>query len=54
MKKLINYLGAENIMVSLIENGDSKDETRNYLIEFEKYLNDLKIINEINIAHEIC
>ena len=54
MKKLINYLGAENIMVSIIENGDSKDETRDYLIEFQKYLNDLNIINEINIVHEIC
>ena len=46
MKKLINYLGAENIMISIIENGDSTDETRDYLIEFEKYLNDLNIINE--------
>ena len=54
MKKLINYLGAENIMISIIENGDSTDETRDYLIKFQKYLNDLKIINEINIVHEIC
>ena len=54
MKKLINYLGPENVMISLIENGDSKDGTREYLIEYQKFLNDSKIINEINIDHEIC
>jgi hypothetical protein len=35
MKKLINYLGPENVMVSIIENGDSKDRTRNYLVEYQ-------------------
>lgn len=54
MKKLINYLGPENVMVSIIENGDSKDTTRDYLIEFQKYLNDSKIINEINMERGVC
>ena len=54
MKKLINYLGPENVMVSIIENGDSKDATRDYLIEYQKYLNDSKIINEISMEHEVC
>ena len=54
MKKLINYLGPENVMVSIIENGDSKDRTRNYLVEYQKYLNDINVINEINMDHEIC
>ena len=54
MKKLINYLGPENVMVSIIENGDSKDNTRNYLKEYQKYLNELNVINEINLDREIC
>lgn len=54
MKKLINYLGPENVMVSIIENGDSKDTTRDYLIEFQKYLKDSKIINEINMERGVC
>ena len=54
LTKLIKYLGTENVMVSIIENGDSRDKTRENLIEFQKYLNDSKIINEINIKHEIC
>ena len=54
MKKLIDYLGPENVMVSIIENGDSKDKTRDYLIEFQHYLNETSVVNEINIEHEIC
>ena len=37
MKKLINYLGENNIIVSIVENGDSKDNTREYLKEFKQF-----------------
>ena len=47
MKLLIDYLGKENIYVSILENGDSTDNTRIYLEEFKKYLNDNKIPNKI-------
>ena len=39
MKKLINYLGYQNVIISIIENGDSKDKTREYLKEFQEFLN---------------
>ena len=35
MKKVINYLGKENIIISIVENGDSTDKTRDYLIQFK-------------------
>ena len=47
MKLLIDYLGKENIYVSILENGDSTDNTRIYLEEFKKYLNDNKIPNKL-------
>ena len=53
MKKLINYLGYQNVIISIVENGDSKDKTRKYLIEFQKYLNRNKIINHFLLNHEI-
>ena len=53
MKKLINYLGAQNVIVSIIDNGDSTDNTRTYLEEFQKYLNEKKIINKFILTHEI-
>ena len=53
MKKLINYLGEKNVIVSIVENGDSKDKTRDYLKEFQKYLNEKKIINRFLLEHEI-
>lgn len=31
MKKLIIYLGKTNVIISIVENGDSKDKTRFYL-----------------------
>lgn len=34
MIKLINYLGKENVIVSIVENGDSIDDTAKYLEEF--------------------
>ena len=53
MKKLINYLGKENVIVSIVENGDSKDKTRKYLKAFQNYLNKNKIINRFILKHEI-
>ena len=53
MKKLINYLGYQNVIISIIENGDSKDQTRQYLKEFQEFLNRNKIINELLLNHEI-
>ena len=49
MKKLINYLGPQNVIVSIYENGDSTDKTRKYLDFFESYLINKKIVNVINI-----
>ena len=53
MKKLINYLGKENVIVSIVENGDSKDKTRKYLKTFQKYLNENNVINRFILKHEI-
>ena len=53
MKQLINFLGKQNIVISFIENGDSKDHTRRYLKEFQKYLNKNKIINHFLLKNEI-
>ena len=38
MKKLILYLGEKNVIISIVENGDSKDNTNKYLKEFQIYL----------------
>jgi len=46
MKKLIYYLGKENVIISIVENGDSRDKTRDYLKEFKTYLDKNKIINK--------
>ena len=48
MKKLINYLGKNNVVVSIYENGDSTDNTRKYLLEFESYLIENEIPNVVN------
>ena len=53
MKKLIGYLGKEHIIVSIVENGDSKDKTREYLIKFQNYLNQEKIKNKFLLNHTI-
>ena len=45
MKKLISYLGEDNVIVSIVENSDSTDNTRTYLEEFQKYLNEKKVIS---------
>ena len=48
MKQLIDYLGRENVIVSIVENGDSIDKTRKYLNFFENYLINNKVINIID------
>ena len=48
MKKLIDFLGKENVIVSIYENGDSTDKTRKYLKFFENYLINHKVVNVIN------
>ena len=53
MKKLINYLGERNVIVSIVENGDSKDNTRQYLENFQGYLNKKNIINKFSLRKEI-
>ena len=53
MKKLINYLGEKNVIVSIVDNGDSTDKTGKYLEEFQNYLNERKIINKFVLNHEI-
>ena len=53
MIKLINYLGKENVIVSIVENNDSTDNTTEHLILFQDYLNKHKIINRFILEHEI-
>ena len=47
LKLLIDYLGKENIYISILENQDSKDNTRKYLSEFKNYLDENNIKNKI-------
>ena len=53
MKKLINYLGEKNVIVSIVDNGDSTDKTGKYLEEFQSYLNEKKIINKFVLHNEV-
>ena len=53
MKKLIYYLGKENIILSIVENGDSKDKTRDHLREFKAFLDKNKILNKFILTKEI-
>ena len=53
MIKLINYLGKENVIVSIVENGDSVDNTTIYLEQFKNYLDEQKVINKFYFEHEI-
>lgn len=52
IKLLINYLGSQNIYVSIFENGDSNDTTIEELNNFRIYLNNLNIPNKI-ITHKV-
>ena len=52
MKNLIIYLGKENVIVSIVENGDSTDKTQEYLKDFRNYLNENEIyINIFNFFY---
>ena len=53
MKKLIDYLGYNNTIISIVENGDSLDNTRKYLDNFRNYLNKKKILNKFILAKEV-
>ena len=53
MKKLIDYLGDKNIIISIVENGDSVDNTRIYLEDFQDYLNKKKILNKFILTKEV-
>ena len=52
IKKVMKYLGEKNIIVSIVENGDSKDNTRKYLSQFKDYLNSKDIPNKFVLTHE--
>ena len=53
MKKLICYLGKENVIISIVENEDSEDKTRDYLRELKSYLDKNNIINKFILKREI-
>ena len=53
MKKLINYLGENNVIISIVENGDSTDNTRTFLEEFQNFLTEKKVVNKFILNHEI-
>lgn len=53
MKHLISYIGASNVYVSIIENGDSTDLTAEYLDNFTDYLNEIAVPNKIVTTNEI-
>jgi len=53
IKNLINYLGENNVIVSIVENGDSKDHTRILLKDFQNYLTKKKILNKFYLEKVI-
>ena len=53
LKKLINYLGDKNVIISIVENGDSKDNTSKYLKEFRSYLSQKNILNKFYLEKNI-
>ena len=53
MKALINYLGERNTIISIVENGDSKDKTRKILKDFQYYLNKKNILNKFYLERVI-
>ena len=53
LKYLINYLGEENVIISIVENEDSKDNTRTILKNFQLYLTEKKILNKFYLNREI-
>jgi len=53
LKNLINYLGEKNVIISIVENGDSEDDTRTYLREFQNYLSKNNILNKFYLEKVI-
>ena len=53
MTNLIDYLGEQNVIISIVENGDSTDNTTLYLKYFQKYLNKRNITNKFLLENEI-
>ena len=53
MKSLINYLGERNIIISIVENGDSQDDTRKILKDFQYYLSEKNILNKFYLERVI-
>ena len=53
MKKLIDYLGFNHVIISIVENGDSTDKTAEKLKDFKKYLDNREILNKFILSHEI-
>ena len=47
LKLLIDFLGKDNVYISILENADSKDNTPKYLSEFKNYLDENDIKNKI-------
>ena len=53
LKILINYLGETNSIISIVENGDSKDNTTKYLKDFQNYLTTKNILNKFYLERTI-
>jgi len=53
LKNLINYLGESNVVISIVENGDSKDNTRTVLKDFQNYLAEKKVLNKFYLERVI-
>ena len=53
LKYLINYLGKEKVIISIVENEDSKDNTRTFLTNFQQYLIENNILNKFYLKREI-
>jgi len=53
LKNLINYLGENNVIISILENNDSKDDTRTLLKDFQKYLTQKNILNKFYLERVI-
>ncbi len=51
--KIVDYVGKENVFISILENGDSKDKSQEMLNEFEKKLNHMGIKNLIITTKKI-
>ena len=53
LKNLIEYLGKNNVIISIVENGDSKDDTGIILKDFQNYLTEKKILNKFYLDRVI-